>query len=284
MVVKSRIFINIIILIFLLDLFCSCSKNKVEKSDEDWSFVVFGDHRQGYGVYGKLVKYISNYEPAPKFAVSLGDIMLRPGNEAEWLNFWRYSKPLTDKMPLFIVRGTHEGNDPVSEQILHEQANIPGENFYYSYCCEDAYFIILDTEIRGQERSIVNEQLFWLTDNLDSIAQESNIKNIFIFMHHPLFTQGKYQDVPLINAEELHELFLENNKVKTIFAGHEHIFNRYERDGLTYIISGGGGAILHHGYGGDYYHFVKVSFYQEEERINIKTIGIFNEVVEEFDL
>ena len=284
MPVKFRIFIKIFVLIFIAGLFCQCSKTEVEKSDEDWSFVVLGDQRQGYGVYGKLVKYISNYEPSPKLAVGLGDIMLNSGNEAEWLNFWRYSKPLTDKMPLFIVRGNHEGNDPVYEQILREQANIPGANFYYSCCSEDTYFIILDTEIRGEERSIVNEQLFWLANKLDSVSVEPNIKNIFIFTHQPVFPQGKFQDSPLINAEELHELFLENNKVKAIFGAHEHMFNRYERDGLTYIISGGAGAILHHGYGGNYYHFVKVSFYQEEERINIKTIGIFNEVIEEFDL
>ena len=279
-----KIFLNIFVLILIAGLFCHCSKTEVEKSDEDWSFVAFGDHRQGYGVYGKLVKYISNYEPPPKLAVSLGDIMLKPGNEAEWLNFWRYSKPLTDKMPLFIVRGNHEGNDPASEQILREQANIPGANFYYSYSCEDTYFVFLDTEIKGEERSIKNEQLSWLVNQLDSVSQESNIKNVFLFLHQPVFPQGKFQDSPLNNAEELHELFKGNNKVKAIFAAHEHIFNRYERDGLTYIISGGAGAILHHGYGGNYYHFVKVSFYREEEKINIKTIGIFNEVIEDFDL
>jgi len=284
MPVKFRIFLNVFVLIFIAGLFYQCTKTEVKKSDEDWSFVVLGDQRQGYGVYGKLVKYISNYEPQPKLAVSLGDIMLKPGNEVEWLNFWKYSKPLTDIMPLFIVRGNHEGNDPVSEQILHEQANIPGENFYYSCSSEDTYFIFLDTEINGEERCIINEQLIWLVSKLDSVRQEPKIKNVFIFTHQPVFPQGKFKDSPLINFEELHKIFKKNNKVKAIFSAHEHMFNKYERDGLTYIISGGSGAILHHGYGGNYYHFVKVSFYREEERINIKTIGIFNEVIENFDI
>ena len=41
---------------------------------------------------------------------------------------------------------------------------------------------------------------------------------------------------------------------------------------------------LLHGYGGDYHHFVKVSLYRGSARINLKTIGIFNEVLDDFDL
>jgi hypothetical protein len=51
-----------------------------------------------------------------------------------------------------------------------------------------------------------------------------------------------------------------------------------------YYSGNGAGAPLHHGYGDDYYHFMKVSFYEAEDRINVKTIGMFNEIVEDLDL
>lgn len=286
--VNIQVAISKILIVILLCglplLFQFCSKQEIRQSDEDWSFVVFGDTRQGFGVYSKLVTRITGFEPISKLAVCGGDIMLRPGNEVEWLNFWRYSKPMTDIMPLYIVRGNHEGNDPASEQILREQMNITGNNFYYSYKCNNSCFIFLDTEIRGEESSIVNDQLEWLNAQLDSASQEPDIKYTFIFLHQPVFPRGKFQDSPLVNSDELHELFLKHIKVKVVFAAHEHNFSKYKKDGLLYIITGGAGAPLHHGYGGDYHHFVKVSFYCKKNRINIKTIGIFNEIIEDFDI
>jgi hypothetical protein len=62
------------------------------------------------------------------------------------------------------------------------------------------------------------------------------------------------------------------------------MFNKYYRDGLIYITTGGGGGDLYSGYGGDYHHFLKVSFFIDQERLNIKTIDIFNEIIDEFDL
>lgn len=277
-------FLIAIILCGLPGLFQFCSKQEIRQSDEDWSFVVFSDTQQGYGVYSKLITHMVSFEPCPQLAVCCGDIMLRSGNEVEWLNFWRYSKPLTDKMPIFLVRGNHEGNDPASEKVLHEQMNITGNNFYYSYSVNDSYFIFLDSEIKGEEGSIVNDQLRWLNNKLNSVSLETIVNHIFIFLHRPLFPQGFHQNSHQDNNDELHELFLEHIKIRIVFAGHEHMFNRLERDGLTYIISGGAGGKLNRGYGGDYHHFVKVSFYSKNNSINIKTIGIFNEIIEDFDI
>ncbi|MBC8488639.1 MAG: metallophosphoesterase [Bacteroidetes bacterium] len=277
-------FLIAIILCCLIVSFQFCSKQEIRQSDEDWSFVVFGDTQQGYGVYSKLVTHMISFEPCPQLAVCCGDIMLRAGNEVEWLNFWRYSKPLTDKMPVFLVRGNHEGNDPASEEVLREQMNIAGNNFYYSYSVNDCYFIFLDSEIKGEEGSIVNDQLRWLNNQLDSVSLETIVNHIFIFLHRPIFPQGFHQNSHPNNNDELHEIFLEHPKIKIVFAGHEHMFNRLAKDGLTYIISGGAGGILNRGYGGDYHHFVKVSFYLKKNRINIKTIGIFNEIIEDFDI
>jgi hypothetical protein len=103
-------------------------------------------------------------------------------------------------------------------------------------------------------------------------------------MHHPLFPQGYFAGSNLHNAAELHLLFLSCEKIKGIFAGHDHLFNCYIRDGITYITSAGGGEPLYHGIGGDFYHFLKVSIYDKQQRINLKAIDVFNEIMEDFDL
>jgi 3',5'-cyclic AMP phosphodiesterase CpdA len=265
-------------------LLLSCSKEEIYTGDEDWSFVVFGDVQQGYGIYSKLAIHISNLQPVPHCALCCGDIMLRPANEVEWVSFWKVSEPITDNMKLYIARGNHEGNDPASEEFLQEQLQLPQDHFYYAFARENAMFIILDTEKAREENSIGPEQFEWLYHALLAASEADDIDHIFIFLHRPVFPQGQHMGSPMINGMELHELFLNHPKIKAVFSGHEHMFNRTVRDGINYIITGGGGGILYDGYGGNYHHFVKVSFYGASDRINIKTIGIFNEVVDDFDI
>lgn len=271
-------------LCMLLVWYIGCSQIEQEESDEDWSFVTFGDVRQGFGVYGKLALFMSGLEPTPKFAICLGDIMGTAGNEVEWVNFWNYSKPVTNVMPMYMVRGNHEGNDPASEKIYKEQTNTVSDTFYFTFSYDRAFFIILDSFIKDNENKIGTDQFAWLSQQLNSAANDTVIQHVFVMIHHPLYPQGKYQDEPMENAEEVHSLFTQHSKIKCVIVSHEHLYNKYEKDGIVYITSGGGGAPLYHGYGGDFHHFIKVSMYNETGRINIKTIGIFNEVLIDFDL
>ena len=267
-------------------IFSACSIHEpAETGDgEAVSFIVFSDVQQGYGIYSALAKNIGRIDPAPAAAFCCGDIMLRGCNEAEWVNFHRYSEPITDRMPLYIARGNHEGNDLVSESVFAKETGSRGNIFYKTVRQDSLLFIILDTDILGEENGILGIQLQWLETMLTIAASDKTVRYVFLFMHKPLFPQGIHRASPLINADDLHALFLQYPKIRAVFAGHDHLFNRYEKDGLIYIITGGGGGDLYHGHGGDYHHFVKVSLYPGSARINIKTIGIFNEVVDDFDL
>jgi len=277
-------FLRILFLVVLI--FTSCTDIYVvpEEKNETWSFVVFSDPQQGYGVFSHLAMNISNLEPAPQDAFCCGDIMLRSSNEAEWLSFTHCTEQIRQKMPLFIARGNHEGNDSVSEVILHQYGNFTTDNFYYTHSEKNTFFILLDTYEKGSEGAILGDQLSWLQHQLDSASSESSINHIFIFMHQPLFPQGRHIGEDLSNANELHQLFLKHKKIRAVFSGHDHLFNKYVKDGMIYITTGGAGGVLYRDYGGDYHHFLKVTFFNDIARINIKTIDIFNEIIEDFDL
>ena len=277
----NKFFLKILLILLIIP--SSCSEFQIEKTDEDWSFTVFGDLRGGYGIYNIFAYTISNLEPLPKFSVCLGDLMNTKGNEAEWENFWINSTPITDKMPLYITRGNHEGNDEFSEQVFKEQTGITSDIFYYSFTYEKTLFIVLDSYIKNEEKSIGPNQFNWLKIQLD-ISHSDSINNVFIFLHHPIYPQGIYQGDDLKNADQIHSLFLLYSKIRAVFMSHEHSFNKYIKDNIVYITSGGAGAPLYRGYGGDYHHFVKVSYFELTNTFNLKTIGIFNETIEDFNL
>lgn len=271
--------------LFLFLAIISCSKKPTSAADpnELWSFVVFSDVQQGYGIFSQQVKQICEIKPTPKLAICCGDIMLRSANEAEWLSFENYAKPLKEKMPLYLVRGNHEGNDYISELVLHKQSCFPDDCFYYSFTYNNSCFVILDSYKYQMENSIRGEQLDWLKETLCEAESDSQISNIFIMMHHPIFSKGQNAKAVFVNRDELHSLFRSTKKIKAVFSGHDHMFNLNVQDGIKYIICGGSGGDLHHGAGGDYYHFIKITFCNEG-KITFKVIGILNEINEDFTI
>ncbi|MFH0894479.1 MAG: metallophosphoesterase [Bacteroidota bacterium] len=276
-----QILISICILLFSLE---SCKKAEQKSDGEDWSFVVCSDPQQGLGIYSVLAKEMAEINPAPKASFCCGDIMLRAGNEGEWINFWKYSEPITELMPLHIARGNHDGFGPAAEEMMHTWGRIPGDHLYYSTRVSNASCIVLDCDVTGEENSITGEQLIWLHQQLDAATNDVETPYIFIFLHKALFSQGLHAGNTIQNNESLHQLFISHPKVKAVFAGHDHLFNKFYKDGLCYITTGGAGAAIDKGFGGEYNHFVKVSFFSNPSRINIKTIGLFNEEIEDFDL
>jgi hypothetical protein len=263
---------------------CTNRHDILPDGDEDWSFVVFSDLQVGYGIYSQLAENIVRISPVPLAAFCCGDLMLRGTNEIEWLAFKNYSKPITEKMPFYLARGNHEENNEVSDEILKQHLYFPLERFYYSFRKNHCFFIILDTQEKDEDRAILGIQRSWLFAQLDSATADTSVSYIFLFMHQPLYPQGNHKGNNLKNADELHECFLAHKKIRVVFSGHDHLFNKFIKDDMVYITTGGGGGNLNHGYGGDYHHFTKVSFYPDPVRINIKTIGVFNEVIEDFDL
>jgi 3',5'-cyclic AMP phosphodiesterase CpdA len=252
--------------------------------DEKWSFVVFGDTRLGYDIFGQLSRNIGHLEPAPRAAFCCGDIVDISTNEADWLRFADSAKPISQRMPIFFARGNHEGNDTASERFFREFTGIRSDSFYLTHIEENTLFIVLDIWRRGEEHAILNGQLNWLQNKLDSASADTSILNIFIFMHQPPYPQGKHSGENLANADELHQLFMKHKKIRAIFAGHDHMFNKYVKDSVIYITTGGGGSPLYLGYGGEYHHFVKVTFCKNSLRINLRTIGISNQIFDDFDL
>lgn len=91
--------------------------------------------------------------------------------------------------------------------------------------------------------------LFLDSNDLPSITDiENNIINInnkgkipLVFMHKPVVTASDQPEMFSESSEELKDIF-ERNKVRIVFAGHHHIYERYNS---TYLVNGMGGEESH---------------------------------------
>ncbi|TAN45999.1 MAG: hypothetical protein EPN22_00595 [Nitrospirae bacterium] len=232
---------------------------------DEFSFAVWGDFRtarrdspyhQAFESITEDLKII-----APHFIISTGDAyygyggpMQRFKNEIDYF----VSKAQKLPSPFFNIIGNHEiGGTAEREKFVKERFG----NFYGSFDFGNSHFVMLNTEEPGREGTISGEQLSWLEKDLEA---NKTAANIFIFLHRPLFSavdpllmSGKsFKDKA--NRDNLHSLF-KKYKVKTVFAGHEHLFNDTSKEGVRYLITGGGGAPLYEAPSkGGFFHYMIV--------------------------
>ncbi len=125
------------------------------------------------------------------FLVSTGDLFMDVRNNIP--NYQRsFFKKLT--IPLFNAVGNHDVSGDVYQ-----------ENFgktWFQFIIGSELYIVLDAEIN--DGSIKGEQLAFLKDVLETNCLEgSAVKNIFIFSHRPVWTEGN---------EKLSTVFLDNTQ------------------------------------------------------------------------
>jgi 3',5'-cyclic AMP phosphodiesterase CpdA len=241
-----------------------------------WSFVALGDSK-GSELFEHHVRNIENLEPTPDFMVHLGDTVAAPGNDLQWKDFERLIAPLKDEMKFYVAPGNHDITADEAKRRAFERRFDPGDQPFFAFDDHDMLGIVLSTEEPGCTDEICEPQLSWLKQQLDN----ADAPRIVVFMHRPMYPQGHYRGTGLKNADQLHQLFV-GAGVGLVFAGHEHQFFCRERDGVAYIISGGGGAALDHENGGDFYHFDRVCVGPEVATLQV--IGLQGEVLKSYEI
>lgn len=101
---------------------------------------------------------------------------------------------------------------------------------YYVRRVEDVEVIVLDST------AITSAQTAWLRRTL---AQRSGFRRIAVF-HHPAYTCGTYRGHPAVQRSWVP--LLERYGVRLVLSGHDHNYQRFERNGVTYVVHGGGAA------------------------------------------
>lgn len=278
-----------------------------------FSYAVVGDNRPGSNttvqpaVFSTIMGQMAG--EGLDLALHVGDIIYGVGSDTLAQNVARYdglfaaTTQLTVLAPLYAVAGNHERINYANSRAGFEQEfTLPVNNGadaatygeeYYSFDHGDTHFIMLCTEIPGQEGLITGNQKLWLEQDLAATDKTWIVAGF----HRPLFS-GIHTGDPWVNTgnttgqqnkAELHALFRDYG-VDVVFAGHDHFYLHHLEDGVHYVITGGAGSPLYGNpplgsgdiYATSTYHHVKVD--ETATSLTVSAISSAGATLETFTL
>jgi hypothetical protein len=198
-------------------------------------FVAFGDSGTGSEAqYRVAAQMKAEYDRHPfYFALMLGDNIYPNGNVRKYGNerFLLPYKPLLDSGVQFKPA---LGNHDTSGRFTRENItffHMPSP--YYDYVVGDMHFYALNTDNFDQTQQL------WLKQRLSISKEPWKI----VYGHHPVYSSG-YHGSSTVLQRDLKPL-LEIYGVNLYMSGHDHNYERFApKNGVTYVVSGGGGAAV----------------------------------------
>jgi acid phosphatase type 7 len=177
-----------------------------------------------------------------------GDLTMHGGDQADYAIYQTETKAWRDAhLRIFPALGNHEfANCEVRQCLQNWWDTFPAlknHRWYSAQLGAKLYVIALDSNDSLLPGSA---QQNWLEARIDSLL--SSVEFVLITMHHEPVgdVQVGADDNPRPNEMALADLLKRenlNSKARfVVVAGHIHNYERFEQDGVVYLVSGGGGA------------------------------------------
>ena len=253
------------------------SVNYFGSPDDDrreFSFFVYGDSRTCPRKHRLVASEMAMDPLDPSFIVHTGDLVERPVT-SDWTDFFWAIEPFSKSTPLVPALGNHERND----ESYYEAFALPsgGGDYgkqWYSFTYGRVKVVVLDSNAGSTGLS---KQRKWLIGELKDDRKPVTV----VVFHHPIYSSIYYSTgVNKTLVDAWGDLFARYG-VDLVFNGHVHSYERAVKDGVTYVVTGGGGAPtdnLSPGFDfsrkavGDSLHYVRV--FVREDELKLETVEV----------
>ncbi|MFI5298085.1 MAG: metallophosphoesterase, partial [Polyangiales bacterium] len=156
---------------------------------------------------------------------------------------FQWMQPLLRRGAMLPAIGNHESEQPheLQEMVLRfwGSAGFDGSDTNYDYQSGGVWFFTIDTEL---DISPGSDQLKWLVARLATVSARPDYRFSVVYQHRPMFTCGDSDDHP--DEQAFLEPYFKQYKVPLVLWGHMHGYERFTKNGTTYVTTAGGGGAI----------------------------------------
>jgi hypothetical protein len=195
----------------------------------------YGDSRNNPTVHQTLAGLMASREP--HFLLHAGDLVQYGDWAPDWDDYvFGPLSDVIDSVPFYPCIGNHE--IPIDNYLsLFSLPDDAGTEEWYSFDHAGVHVATLSVNASWETGT---PQHTWLVNDLTN-AQDSDW--IIVMIHYPAFSSYRVGHTVSLQTH-LVPLF-ESQGVDLVIHGHDHMYERSEKDGVVYVITGGGGAPLY---------------------------------------
>jgi hypothetical protein len=208
-------------------------------TDQPFRMAVYGDTHSNIEAHSAVVQSILGHSPQLLFHV--GDFTADGSTRAAWQSqFFDPEVDLLRQVPLFAVPGDSEASG-AGQAWFQDFFTLPNNEQWFAFTYGCARIVGLSS---CAPLAPGTEQYAWLTAELAS-AEWQAARWHLVLLHHPPFTSRERETglIPASLRTHLVPLF-EQSGVQVVLSGDDNNYRRSFRQGIQYVVTGGGGAPL----------------------------------------
>ena len=213
-----------------------------------------GDNQDDPEPFRRHVRHIA--ARTPDLLIAPGDIVEDGDVLSDWTDFWFLpleEESFAQTTPVLFARGNHD----LHHAFSHAYSALPENEAWYSFTYGPVFFVILDTEINsGLDMSSADWSdpelvLPWIEQGayLESVLASAEAQDAawrVVSFHQSPFSNSRHGPGDVGNRMVRNHWIdiIEEGGVDLVVSGHYHAYERGDLNGVTYVVSGGGGATV----------------------------------------
>ena len=210
---------------------------------QQFSFIAFGDSGQWNPF---MLQIASQIQQRPvDLLIHTGDVVYPKGEESKYdVHCFSQYKGFLRRSPMFPCIGNHDDRTNRAQPYLNNWSlptnNQQGDERYYSFGWGHVRFISINTQDPFEAGSPQHQFI----ENELATASAAGFDWVIPYMHKGPYSSSRHGENDVVKRH-LVPLF-ERYGVKLVFSGHDHDYERtHPINGVTYIVTGGGGQLLY---------------------------------------
>lgn len=182
-------------------------------------------------------------ESNPEFVVHGGDLQYYSALFESWNLWFQDMAPMLEVGAFYPCIGNHEqerdGEYEATYARFFAQPSRDGTTSQYHYETGGVHFFSINSE---DDIGEYDDDFSWLDDALAEAKTQPGYRASIVYFHRPIYTLAKH--APSLPLRSVLQPIFEAHDVDLVLQGHNHSYERFEVNGITYLVAGGGGSVL----------------------------------------